>query len=144
MENKYATSSGGVNYVEFSDELESVFTAKGLVKNPTYEVKEFVTDDPTLNILSAKDQKVYQKIIDRMVELVRVHVIDPLTYLEDYDFFSEGTVSTHQFRSVLDDVGLPVDDEEIVVLAHRFATTKGMDRVNYRAFSDALMEAAYE
>lgn len=90
LERKYESNSGGVNYVEFSDELESVFTAKGLVKNPTHEVKEFITDDPTLNILSAKDQKVYQKIIDRMVDFVRKHVIDPLTYLEDYDFFSEG------------------------------------------------------
>ena len=92
LEKKYESKSGGVNYVEFSDELESVFTVKGLVKNPTCEITEFIPGevDPTLNILSPKDQKIYQKIMDRMVEIVRKHVIDPLTYLEDYDFINEG------------------------------------------------------
>ena len=94
LEKKYETNAEEVNYVEFSDEIESVFTVKGLVKNPTCEVKEFITGevDPSLNILSAKDQKVYQKIMDRMVEIVRKHVIDPLTYLEDYDFINEGDI----------------------------------------------------
>ena len=143
-----------VDYVAFSDEIESVFTIKGLEKNPTIELKEFVPGevDPTLNILSAKDQKVYQKILDRMVEKVRQRRIDPLTYLEDYDFIKEGkfqtsnshtgTITTNQFRSVLNDVGLAVDDEEIGVLARRFATTKTMDRVNYRSFAAALSECA--
>ena len=31
-------------------------------------------------------------LMDRMVEIVRKHVIDPLTYLEDYDFINEGDI----------------------------------------------------
>jgi hypothetical protein len=41
------------------------------------------------------------------------------------------------------DVGLGVNDEEIVVLAKKFATSEldehqEMDRINYRSFADAL------
>jgi Ca2+-binding EF-hand superfamily protein len=154
-----------VDYVAFSDEIESVFTVKGLQTNPTYEMTEYIPDDmdPTLNILSAKDQAAYQQIIDGMVEKVRQRRIDPLTYLEDFDFIKEGggfyelinssgrnhshstktgTITTNQFRSVLNEVGLAVNDEEIKVLAHRFATTKALDRVNYRSFAAALSQSA--
>lgn len=81
-----------VDFVAFSDEIESVFTVKGLQTNPTYEMTEYIPDDmdPTLNILSAKDQAAYQQIIDGMVEKVRQRRIDPLTYLEDFDFIKEG------------------------------------------------------
>ena len=81
-----------VNYVSFSDEMESVFTKKGLEKNPTMQVEEFIPSDadPQLNDLSARDQIIYEKIINRMVEKVRERRIDPLTYLEDYDFIKEG------------------------------------------------------
>ena len=43
-------------------------------------------------------------------------------------FLVTGTVTTNQYRSALHSIGLPVDDEEIRVLAKRFAATKGMDR----------------
>jgi hypothetical protein len=133
-----------VDYVAFSDELESVFTIKGLEKNPTLTPHSFVPNevDPSLNILSPKEQVVYEKVIDRMVDIVRQRRVDPLTYLEDYDFIKEGTITTNQFRAVLGDVGLPVCDDEIVVLAHKFATTRALDRVNYRSFATALSESA--
>jgi hypothetical protein len=94
LENAYQSHDDAnmVNYVNFSDEVESVFTQKGLEKNPTAEINQFIPADfdPQVNELSAKDQLIYEKIITRMVEKVRQRRIDPLTYLEDYDFIKEG------------------------------------------------------
>ncbi|KAJ3075759.1 hypothetical protein HDU98_006997 [Podochytrium sp. JEL0797] len=127
---------GMVNYVQFSDAVESVFTFKGLINAPTAEPVPFTGSiDPSLNALTESEQKILDGVVGRLREKVRQCRIDVLSYLEDYDFVQEGTITTNQFRSVLNSIQLPVDDPEITVLARRFTLDKNLDRVNYRAFS---------
>ncbi|KAI8608640.1 hypothetical protein BC830DRAFT_1162449 [Chytriomyces sp. MP71] len=134
---------GMVNYVHFSDSVESVFTFKGLINAPTMEPIPFIgyengSVDPSLNRLTESEQKILEGTIARLREKVRERRIDILSYLEDFDFVKEGTITTNQFRSVLNTTNLPVDDAEITVLARRFTLDKNLDRVNYRAFSSAV------
>ncbi|KAJ3210533.1 hypothetical protein HDU82_007937 [Entophlyctis luteolus] len=131
---------GMVNYVQFSDAVETVFTVKGLVNAPTVEPSPFVgyengNVDPSLNLLTVSEQKILDGAIARLREKVRQKRIDVLSYLEDFDFVREGTITTNQFRSVLGSINLPVDDSEITVLARRFTLDKNLDRLNYRAFA---------
>ncbi|KAJ3285182.1 hypothetical protein HDU79_007514 [Rhizoclosmatium sp. JEL0117] len=137
---------GMVNYVQFSDAVESVFTHKGLVHAPTMEPTPFESSavDPMLNALTESEQKILDGVLVRLREKVRQRRIDVLSYLEDFDFVKEGTITTNQFRSVLGTIKLPVDDAEITVLARRFTQDKNMDRINYRAFAAMIASGAGE
>ncbi|KAI9346901.1 hypothetical protein BDR26DRAFT_916308 [Obelidium mucronatum] len=137
---------GMVNYVQFSDAVESVFTFKGLINAPTMEPTPFTggengSIDPSLNALTESEKKILDGVVVRLCEKVRQRRIDVLSYLEDFDFVKEGTITTNQFRSVLGSINLPVDDAEITVLARRFTLDKNMDRINYRAFANMITAA---
>ncbi|KAJ3127798.1 hypothetical protein HK098_005797 [Nowakowskiella sp. JEL0407] len=149
-----------VEYVRFSDTIESVFTMKGLEQAPTAEPVPFTDycfengdslDFETLN--ESKDQSLnlsvsqtkYQKkplnnedilksVLKRLSEKIRQRRIDVLIYLEDFDFVNEGTITTNQFRSVLNTLNLSVDDDEIMALAKKYAVNRSWDRIAYRAF----------
>ncbi|KAJ3031489.1 UNVERIFIED_CONTAM: hypothetical protein HDU68_003429 [Siphonaria sp. JEL0065] len=140
---------GMVNYVQFSDAVESVFTFKGLINAPTMEPTPFTggengSIDPSLSALTESEQKILDGVVVRLCEKVRQRRIDVLSYLEDFDFVKEGTITTNQFRSVLGSINLPVDDPEITVLARRFTLDKNMDRINYRAFANMITGYAAE
>ncbi|KAJ3405397.1 hypothetical protein HDU80_001425 [Chytriomyces hyalinus] len=134
---------GMVNYVAFSDAVESVFTFKGLINAPTMEPQPFTgyengNVDPLLNSLTESENEILNRVVSRLREKVRQRRIDVLSYLEDFDFVNEGTITTNQFRSVMNSIDLPVDDAEITVLARRFTQDKNLDRVNYRAFAAVI------
>ncbi|KAJ3122662.1 hypothetical protein HK101_006549, partial [Irineochytrium annulatum] len=138
-----------IDYVRFSDDVESVFTAKGLETAPTVNPATFAGyskgADPALNKLEGEgDEKILRKVIARLREKVIIRRVDILSYLEDFDFVREGTITTNQFRSVLCTHNLGVDDEEIKVLARRFTIDAKMDRINYRAFATAVTSSADE
>jgi hypothetical protein len=127
-----------VNYVAFSDEIESVFTLKGLEKVPTMEPQQFLYEkgaDPALNVLTKDEEHILEGVLNRFREKVRQKRINVLSYLEDFDFVREGTITTNQFRSVLGSLNLPVDDAELFVLARRFTTDANLDRIDYRSFA---------
>ncbi|KAJ3202622.1 hypothetical protein HDU67_000392 [Dinochytrium kinnereticum] len=132
-----------VDYLRFSDDVESVFTSKGLEKEPTREPELFdgflKGADPSLNKLAgAHEERILENVVGRLREKIRQRRIDILSYMEDYDFVKEGTITTNQFRSVLNTNNLPIDDSEIRVLARRFTVDSNLDRVNYRAIAAAI------
>ena len=62
-----------VDYMRFSDEVESIFTHKNLEKTPTAEVQQFVPPvEVDLNILSPEEEQILQKTMHRLAERVRV------------------------------------------------------------------------
>ncbi|KAJ1543221.1 hypothetical protein HK405_009429 [Cladochytrium tenue] len=136
-----------VNYVAFSDAVESVFTVKGLEMMPLTQPESV---DAVLErrlspcpALDEREETLLRRVLARLLEKVSQRRIDPLQYLEDFDFVREGTITTNQFRSVLNNIELFVDDEEIAVLAHHFAANPadgahGTDRINYRPFAAAI------
>ncbi|KAJ3035330.1 hypothetical protein HDV00_004058 [Rhizophlyctis rosea] len=145
----HPTDTGMVNYLAFSNAVESVFTLKNLEKCPTLEPQQFIVPqcrnpigDVPLYKLTQVEESVLKRVMGRLMRKVEERRIDVLSYLEDFDFVREGTVTTNQYRSALHSIGLPVDDEEIRVLAKRFAATKGMDRINYRAMAAYVNQGA--
>ena len=61
-----------VDYMLFSDEVESIFTHKNLEKTPTAEVQQFVPPvEVDLNILSPEEEQILQKTMHRLAERVR-------------------------------------------------------------------------
>jgi hypothetical protein len=88
--------SSQVDYIKFSDEVESVFTKKGLVKAPTEEPERFEVysngweADPSVNVLTEEENDILVKVMDRLHDKVKNRRIDALSYMEDYDFVQEG------------------------------------------------------
>lgn len=138
LEAKFSGPHGTVRYVDFSDEVESVFTKKGLEKAPTQEPEKFDVysngweTDTFITNLSPEDQPILKNVMNRLQKRVQERRIDALTYMEDYDFVKEGTITNNQFRSVLNQMNLGVSDKEFSVMTQFFATNHSMTRVNYR------------
>ncbi|KAI8927203.1 hypothetical protein BC831DRAFT_187984 [Entophlyctis helioformis] len=127
-----------VNYVKFSDDVESVFTKKGLVKSPMSEPEPFNVysngweADPSVNVLSPDERVILDKVLARLQQRVSERRIDVLSYMEDYDFVQEGTITSNQFRSVLNSMNLGVTDQEMRVLSKFLGTNTTLSRLNYR------------
>jgi Ca2+-binding EF-hand superfamily protein len=96
LESKYAGPSGTVRYVDFSDDVESVFTKKGLEKSPTENPEIFDVysngweTDAFINTLSPEDEPILRNVMKRLHDRVKQRRIDALSYMEDYDFVKEG------------------------------------------------------
>ncbi|KAI8915263.1 hypothetical protein DFJ77DRAFT_461862 [Powellomyces hirtus] len=142
----YTESGDGlVSYAFFADEIDSVFTKKGLEKAPLAEPDIFpasgslsARERETGVVLRPEEEGLLNKVLQRLREVVGVRRIELLGYLEDFDTVKEGTITTNQFRSVLTNIGLPVEDDEVYVLAKKFASTPTLERVDYRAFAAQL------
>nr|KAJ3422717.1 hypothetical protein HK105_006776 [Polyrhizophydium stewartii] len=132
-----------VNYVVFSDMVESVFTKKGLEKNPLAEPEQFNVysngweADPSVNVLSPEEMAILNTVLARLDKKVRERRVDALSYMEDYDFVKEGTITSNQFRSVLNSMNLGVTDREMAVLTKYLATNSSMARLNYRKLAQS-------
>ena len=61
-----------VDYMRFSDEIESIFTQKDLEKTPTANVVQFVPPvDVNMYVLSPEEEQTLQKTMHRLAERVR-------------------------------------------------------------------------
>ena len=61
-----------VEYMRFSDEIESIFTRKDLEKTPTAEVVQFVPPvGVNMYVLSPEEEQTLQKTMHRLAERVR-------------------------------------------------------------------------
>ena len=60
-----------VDYMRFSDEVESIFTHKDLEKTPTAEVQQFVPPmEVGMDVLSPEEEQILQKTMHRLAERV--------------------------------------------------------------------------
>ena len=60
-----------VDYMRFSDEVESVFTRKNLEKTPTAEVMQYVPPaGVNMSVLSPEEEQTLQKTMHRLAERV--------------------------------------------------------------------------
>ena len=61
-----------VDYMRFSDEVESIFTRKDLEKTPTADVQQFIPPvEVNMNVLSPEEEQILQKTMHRLAERVR-------------------------------------------------------------------------
>lgn len=131
-----------VDYMQFSDEVESIFTQKDLEKNPTAEVQQFVPPvEVDLNVLSPEEEQILQKTMHRLAEKVRVRRIQIFPLFEDYDRVHIGSVTRSQFHRVLSELGLGglVNALEFGILYRKFdVKVGGRIDVNYIAFCEMV------
>ena len=61
-----------MDYMRFSDEVESIFTRKDLEKTPTADVQQFVPPvEVNMNVLSPEEEQILQKTMHRLAEWIR-------------------------------------------------------------------------
>ena len=60
-----------MDYMRFSDDVESIFTHKDLEKTPTAEVQQFVPPmEVGTDVLSPEEEQILQKTMHRLAERV--------------------------------------------------------------------------
>lgn len=85
-----------VDYVRFCDEIDSVFTLKGLAKNPTAFPAQFNNyiyangAKPLTPINESQESPELLKVLHRLSGKVEQRRLDVCSYLEDCDFRNEG------------------------------------------------------
>jgi len=136
-----------VNYVPFSDEIESIFTTKHLEKAPLLEVEQYKPSVVCeLNELSEEMENLLQICMRRLAEQVRKNRIQLFPLFEDYDRVHNGTVSRSQFRRVLCELELAAlvsSEQEWICLYEKFGIkVGGKDDFNYNAFCDMCYNLA--
>jgi len=145
----YYTSPRHTDYVEyyqFCDDAESVFTQKGLEKNPTAVPVQFKPNNHiSNNKLSKEAEALLETVIQRLASRVRIRRIQVFPFFEDYDRVHNGSVSRSQFHRVLSELelGSLVSAREFHVLYEKFdIVIGGKHDFNYVQFCDVLNEHA--
>lgn len=135
-----------VDYIRFCDDVESVFTVKGLEKNPLYEVKQFQPPPEIENNRLASNAEIHlETVMHRLADRVRVRRIQIFPLFEDYDRVHNGSVSRSQFHRVLSELelGSLVSASEFDVLYRKFdIMIGGKHDFNYIAFCDVVNQYA--
>jgi len=148
LEDHYqATEDDFVDYLRFSDDIESIFTTKNLEKAPLLAVSQFrPPEEWELNKLDDEMESLLMNSIGRLAEQVRKNRIQLFPLFEDYDRVHNGTVSRSQFRRVLSELelaSLVATEQEWVCLFEKFdVKVGGKDDVNYIGFCDLIYERA--
>ncbi|XP_070544504.1 uncharacterized protein [Ptychodera flava] len=140
------TDPAYVEYLQFNDEIESIFTVKNLEKAPLLTPQQYrVPVEVEQNGLTDGDRMIYNSTMDRLADKVRMRRMQLFPLFEDYDRVHNGTVSRSQFRRVLSELelGSLVNEREFQILYERFEVKIGdKNDVNYIAFCDAINELA--
>jgi len=137
-----------VNYTDFIDEIESIFTIKNLDKAPLLEPELFkLPTNPAMTTLTPEMEGIVMKCMERLAEEVRRDRVQLFPLFEDYDKVHNGTVSRSQFRRVLSELALAslvATEQEWVCLWEKFdIKVGGKDDVNYIAFCDMIYDMAH-
>lgn len=136
-----------VNYLHFSDYIESIFTLKHLEKNPLMEPVQYRPPlGSDLNNLAEDAQMMFEQIMHRLANRVQQRRIQMFPLFEDYDRIHNGTVSRSQFHRVLSelDLGSLVSSREFTVIFTKFdVLIGGKHDFNYIAFCDLINNYAH-
>lgn len=133
-----------VYYHHFNDEIESIFTVKGLEKSPTAQVVQFkIMPEWLKNNLTKPIQEVYNSAMEHLARYVKTRRMQLYPMFEDYDKCRNGTVTYSQFRRVLSILSLIADELEFHSLEEQYkVNVGGMNVFNYLAFCDDIYAIA--
>jgi len=129
-----------IYYHKFNDEIESIFTVKGLEKAPTTQVEQYkITPEHLKNSLATPLQKVYDSVMKHLAQFVKTRRMQLYPMFEDYDKCRNGTVTYSQFRRVLCILCWITDELEFHALEEQYKVrVGGMNVFNYLAFCDDI------
>lgn len=130
-----------VNYKQLIDEVETVFTLKGLEKDPNTRPDEFKLPeflDPEKR-LSEDDNIMLNEVMIKLALLMRKYRVMPKAYFKDADKAKIGIIPSSKFASILNFLRLDVLEKEMNTLIKRFFG-KNMIEINYFDFDNVLQK----
>lgn len=107
-----------VKYKEFSDQVDEVFTSKGLEKNIDHPVAE-VRTTTVYGRREANDEErnLVQQVVERFREVIRRNRLDAKSFFQDRDALRSFKVSPKIFRQVLNTLGFEINEDEVNAIA---------------------------
>jgi len=136
LEGLYACEWDQVNYLQFADMCESVYTDHSLDKNPQTNVSEVPAYVDPRDVLNDDEELIVHACLQRIGYAVFVRRLHIKPFFQDKDRTNSGWVTTTRFRSILDLQQLTINDTEHALLCRRFA--KRQNEVNYAEFVNVL------
>ena len=128
-----------VFYKNLVEEVETVFTLKGLEKDPLLRPQEFKTPeflDPEKR-LNAEENDFLNQTMRKLALLVRKYRVMPKDFFKDADKANIGIIPSSKFASFLSFFRLNVNEREMNILIKRFSG-KNMIEINYYDFDSML------
>ena len=138
---RFATSEDSklIDYIEFNEDIDLIFTKKGLEKEPTTVVKEFKVPsliDPE-DVLNDDEEKVLEDCLIRIGTETRNRRLMLKPFFQDKDKINCGFVANSRFRSIFDFLKLKITDEEYEIINKRFKA-KAPNEIKYVEFDNVL------
>ncbi len=128
-----------INYIDFNEDIELIFTKKGLEKEPLTRVQEFKLPsliDPD-DVLNDAEEKVLEDCLVRIGVETKNRRLLIKPFIQDKDKIRRGIVANSRFRSIFDFLKLYITDEEYEVINKRFVGG-APNEINYIEFDNVL------
>lgn len=128
-----------IDYVQFNNEVENIFTKKGLEKEPTTRLQEFKTPsliDPE-DVLTDDEEKILEDCLRRIGTETRNRRLLLKPFFQDKDKIHCGVVANSRFRSIFDFLKLYITEDEYKVINKRFVAN-APNEINYLDFDNVL------
>eukprot|EP01002_Notosolenus_urceolatus_P014047 NODE_516_length_2009_cov_42.874490_g411_i0.p1 GENE.NODE_516_length_2009_cov_42.874490_g411_i0~~NODE_516_length_2009_cov_42.874490_g411_i0.p1 ORF type:complete len:630 (-),score=213.22 NODE_516_length_2009_cov_42.874490_g411_i0:118-1917(-) len=146
---RYNVGPALVNYILFCDEMDSVFTIKGLEKSPTRVPP--AAPVPRVGGRGAGPNPGYENdaqlddLLKRLWTKIRTERILLKPHLQDYDRTCKGVnqtryVTSSRFERALSQVGLRLTSDEYKLLVEAYSAEQEPGRVDYHRFLKDLEE----
>jgi hypothetical protein len=124
-----------IRYFDFNEEIENIFTAKDLEKEPTKTLSSYQAPsilDPK-NILSDAEEGELLALMQRIGTDVRHRRLLIKPFFQDKDKSMSGFVTNTRFRSIFDNQKLWITDREYYLINKRFQAGAA-NEINYVEF----------
>lgn len=136
---KYRLPDGLVNYKQFCEDIDLIWTKPGIEQNPLEKVNK-VTEDSTL--MARRDyfdvNNNEEAKLDDFLNGIRKEIFDRRLLLkphfQDFDRVRNGYCTKSQFLRILNQFGILATDEYINLLLKRYVDKGSLHEVNYYRF----------
>ena len=137
LENHFRCSTDPlkIRYFDFNEEIENIFTAKDLEKEPTKTLSSYQAPsilDPK-NVLSNTEEGELLALMQRIGTDVRHRRLLIKPFFQDKDKSMSGFVTNTRFRSIFDNQKLWITDREYYLINKRFQAGAA-NEINYVEF----------
>jgi len=128
-----------IRYFDFNQDVENIFTAKDLEKDPTKTLSSYKAPsilDPK-NVLNEAEEVELMDCMKRIGTDVKLRRLLIKPFFQDKDKSRSGFVSTTRFRSIFDNQKLWLTDREFYLINKRFQA-QAANEINYVEFDHVM------
>ena len=122
---------------DFSDQVDEVFTRKGLEQAVDHEVGAVRTDTVYGRAQATPEQReMVNQVVEAFREVVRRNRLDAKSFFQDRDALRSFKVTPKIFRQVLNTLGFEIDDAQVNAIALVYGNED-----NYIRYAEFLRDA---